>query len=85
MCFVVSGDKLFNILYISAASTTRFLSWTVTDLSLVLQMMKNDIYRQFLIPSHEVYYVLSVFYKLSILVDNNQIVTNASMVLLSFF
>ena len=85
MCFVVSGDKLFNILYISAASTTRFLSWTVTDLSLVLQMMKNDIYRQFLIPSHEVYYVLSVFYELSILVDNNQIVTNASMVLLSFF
>ena len=31
---MISGDKLFNILYISVASIWRFLSETVTDLSL---------------------------------------------------
>ena len=31
---MISGDKLFNILYISIASVKRFLSWTVTDLPL---------------------------------------------------
>ena len=47
--------------------------------------MRNDLYRQFLMPSHEVYYDLSVCYELSRLVDIMQIVTNASMVTYSFF
>lgn len=39
-------------------------------------MMKNDLYRQSLMPSHEVYlpYVLSVCYKASRLVGNTETV-----------
>ena len=36
-------------------------------------------------PSHDVYYDLSVCCELSRLVDNMQIVTNAFMVILRFF
>ena len=47
--------------------------------------MKNDLYRQLLMPSHEVYYDLSVCYELSRLVNNMQIMANAFMVILSSF
>ena len=47
--------------------------------------MRNDLYRQLLMPSHEVYYDLSVCYELSRLVNNIQIMNNAFMVILSFF
>ena len=48
-------------------------------------MMRNDLYRQFLMLSHEVYYDLSLCCELSRLVENMQIVTNTFMVLLKFF
>ena len=48
-------------------------------------MMRNVLSKQFLIPSHKVCYDLSVYYELSRLVDNMQIVTNAIMVILIFF
>ena len=48
-------------------------------------MMRNYFYRKTLIPTHEVYFDLSVCYEISRLVGNIQIVTNAFMVLLSFF
>ena len=87
MSFMISGDKLFSILYISIASIWRFLSWTVTDLSLEKSssLVRNDLCRQFLMPSDEVYYDLSVCYELSRLVDSKQIVTNAFIVTRRFF
>ena len=48
-------------------------------------MMRNGLYRQFRMPSHKVYYDLSLCYELSRLVENMQIVTFASMVFLNFF
>ena len=83
---MISGDKPFKILYISVASIWRFLSCTVTDLSVkkVLQMIRNDLYRQFAMHSHEVFYDVFVSYELSRLVDNMQIVTNAFEVSASF-
>ena len=47
--------------------------------------MRNDLYRQLLMPSREVYYDLSVLYELSRLVNNIQIMNNAFMVILSSF
>ena len=47
--------------------------------------MRNDIYRQLLMPSREAYYDLSVCYELSRSVNNIQIMNNAFMVILSFF
>ena len=46
-------------------------------------MMRNDLYRQFLMPSREGHYDLSVWYELSRLVGNMQIVTNVFIVLFS--
>ena len=43
-------------------------------------MVRNNLYKQFLMSSDEVYYDLSVCYELSSLVDSMQIVTNAVMV-----
>ena len=40
-------------------------------------MMRNDLYTQLLMPSHEIYYDLPTCYELSRLVDSMQIVTNA--------
>ena len=87
MPFMISGNKLHNNLYISVASIWRFLSWTVTDLPLERSYLKmrNDLYRQLLMPSHEAYYDLSVCYELSRSVNNIQIMNNAFMVILSFF
>ena len=39
---MISGDELFNILYISGASICRFLSWTVSDLSLERSPSNDD-------------------------------------------
>ena len=52
MSFTISGDRLFNTLFISVARFWRFFSWTVTYLSLenILQMMRNDLYKQFFSP-----------------------------------
>ena len=47
-------------------------------------MMRNYLYRQFLMPSHEGYYGLCVCFEFSRLKDNMQIVTNVFMVLLGF-
>ena len=47
--------------------------------------MINDLYRKFLIPFHEVFYDLTVCSELSRLMENMEIVTNALMVILSFF
>ena len=68
-------------------SIWSFLSWTMTDLSLERSSskMRNDLYRKLLMPSHEVYYDLSVCYELSRLVNNMQIMANAFMVILRFF
>ena len=87
MPFMISGNKLHNNLYISVGSIWRFLSWTVTDLPLERSYLKmrNDLYRQLLMPSHEAYYDLSVCYELSRSVNNIQIMNNAFMVILSFF
>ena len=59
---MIFGDKLFNILYILVLNICRFLSMTVTYL------MRN-LYRQFLIPSHKVYYDLSLCFGLSRLLE----------------
>ena len=67
----------FNIYYliffnISIASIWTFLLWTVTNLSLeknVLQMIRDYLYKQFLMPSHQFYYDLSFCYELTRLVD----------------
>ena len=48
-------------------------------------MVRNNLYKQFLMSSDEVYYDLSVCYELSRLVDNMQIVTNAVMVFSASF
>ena len=72
---MISGDKLFNILCISLASIWIFLSRTMTDFSLkkVLQMIRNDLYIDFLMLSYEVYYDFSDCYQLSTLMGNMQI------------
>ena len=76
MPFMISGDKLFNILYISLARVLKisFMDCDRMPLENVFQMLKNDHYKLFLIHSHEFFYVLSVSYKLSRLVNNMQIV-----------
>ena len=47
-------------------------------------MMRKDLYRQFLMPSHEVYYDFSVCYELSRLADDMKIVISAFMVIMNF-
>ena len=50
----ISGNNLLNSLITSVASIWKFLWWTVADLSLeVIKMIKDDHYRQSLVPSHE--------------------------------
>lgn len=58
MSCIISGDKPFNILYISVANLWRFLWWNVTDLYLERNSSndENDLYRQSLVPSHELYW-----------------------------
>ena len=53
---MISGDLIFNILYISVASNQRFLSWSVTDLSLEKSFSNDEklFLGNFLCP-HEIY------------------------------
>ena len=85
MYFMISGNKLFSILYISVEDISRFLWWTVTDFSLERSSINDEKWSFYYDLIMFFYYDLSVCQKLLKVLDNMQIASNAFMVILSFF